>query len=123
MKPIKVTLEFIVDTLDTQHKLLELLTSESNVKVQSSSEIVVTGDALPPAPKQEATKVPAAETPAPKKSKSPAITIEDVRRLVSAKVSEHRDAIKQKLTELGAPSVTTLNPEKYPEMFNFLNTL
>lgn len=123
MKPIKVTLEFIVDTLDTQHKLLELLTSEPNVKVQSSSGIVVTGDALPPAPKPEATKAPAAEGPAPKKPKDPAITIEDVRRLVSAKVSEHRDAIKQKLTEFGAPSVTALNPEKYSEMFNFLNTL
>lgn len=123
MKPIKVTLEFIVDTLDTQHKLLELLTSEPNVKVQSSSEVVVTGDTLSPTPKQEATKAPAAEVPTSKKPKSPAITIEDVRRLVSAKVSEHRDAIKQKLTELGAPSVTTLNPEKYQEMFNFLNTL
>lgn len=123
MKPIKVTLEFIVDTLDTQHKLLELLTSEPNVKIQSSSEIVVTGDTLSPAPKQEAAKAPATEVPAPKKPKSPAITIEDVRRLVSAKVSEHRDVIKQKLTELGAPSVTTLNPEKYSEMFNFLNTL
>lgn len=118
MKPIKVTLEFIVDTLDTQHKLLELLTSEPNVKIQSSSEIVVTGDTLSLAPKQEVAKASA-----PKKLESSAITIEDVRRLVSAKVSEHRDVIKQKLTELGAPSVTALNPEKYSEIFNFLNTL
>ena len=49
--------------------------------------------------------------------------IEDVRKLLAQKVNEHRDAIKQKLNELGAPSVTKLDPTKYDEMYNFLNSL
>ena len=44
-------------------------------------------------------------------------------RLAAQKVNEHRDVIKQKLNELGAPSVTKLNPSKYDEMYNFLESL
>ena len=42
---------------------------------------------------------------------------------LAKKVKDHRDEIKQKLNEFGAPSVTKLNPEKYNEMIEFLNTL
>ena len=63
---------------------------------------------------------PVAEATAPKsKPKS----IEDVRMMLAKKVNEHRDVIKQKLNELGAPSVTKLDPAKYDEMFNFLDSL
>ena len=51
------------------------------------------------------------------------VTIEDVRIELAKKVKDHRDEIKQKLNEFGAPSVTKLNPEKYNEMIEFLNTL
>ena len=50
-------------------------------------------------------------------------TIEDVRKALSQKVNDHRSAIKEKLNELGAPSVTKLDPSKYDEMFNFLEAL
>ena len=66
----------------------------------------------------------------PKKSAAPAApaapankTIEDVRSMLADKVNEHRGEIKQKLNELGAPSVTKLDPSKYEEMFNFLSSL
>lgn len=49
--------------------------------------------------------------------------IEDVRKALIEKVNDHRDEIKQKLTELGALSVTKLDPAKYDEMFNFLTNL
>ena len=51
------------------------------------------------------------------------ITINDVRKALAEKVNEHRTEIKDKLTELGAPSVTKLDKSKYQEMLNFLNTL
>ena len=65
--------------------------------------------------------VPAAQAASSvsKSSKS----IEDVRAMLAKKVNEHRDVIKQKLNELGAPSVTKLDPAKYDEMFNFLESL
>lgn len=51
------------------------------------------------------------------------ISIEDVREALSKKVATHRSEIKDKLTELGAPSVTKLDKSKYSEMLNFLNSL
>ena len=84
-----------------------------------------------PVPTQAPTLVPtqapapAAPAPAPAAPKAPdnAPTIEDVRKALASKVSNHREEIKAKLDELGAPSVTKLDPEKYPEMLNFLNSL
>lgn len=65
---------------------------------------------------------------APSASAAPAASsasksIEDVRGMLAKKVNEHRDVIKQKLNELGAPSVTKLDPSKYDEMYNFLESL
>ena len=51
------------------------------------------------------------------------ISIEDVREALSKNVATHRSEIKEKLTELGAPSVTKLDKSKYSEMLNFLNSL
>lgn len=51
------------------------------------------------------------------------IKIEDVRTLLSKKVGTHRDAIKAKLTSLGAPNVSTLDPSKFQEFTDYLNSL
>lgn len=50
----------------------------------------------------------------------PSITIEMVRELLSDKVKEHRSEIKERLSELGAPSVTKLSPDKYKDLYGFL---
>ena len=75
----------------------------------------------PVAEKQVKEEKPAA-APKPVESKQN-IGIEDVRKVLAQKVNDHRDTIKQKLNELGAPSVTKLAPEKYKEMFEFLTSL
>lgn len=49
--------------------------------------------------------------------------IEEVREKLKVKVSEHREEIKAKLTELGAPNVSSLDPSKYSEFVNFLEGL
>ena len=74
-----------------------------------------------PATAKPATAKPATVAPAaaPTASKN----IEDVRKMLAQKVNEHRDVIKQKLDEFGAPSVTKLDPSKYDEMYNFLESL
>lgn len=73
-----------------------------------------------------ATTAPAA-TAAPATTAAPAkpasISIDEVRAVLVNKVNAHREEIKNKLTELGAPSVTKLDPSKYEEMLNFLNSL
>lgn len=52
-----------------------------------------------------------------------AVSIEDVRQELVKKVNAHREEIKAKLTEFGAPSVTKLDPSKYADMYNFLTSL
>lgn len=66
---------------------------------------------------------PAPSAPAAPAASSASKNIEDVRGMLAKKVNEHRDVIKQKLNELGAPSVTKLDPAKYDEMYNFLESL
>lgn len=75
-----------------------------------------------PAQTQSAAK-PAPSAPAVPAASSASKSIEDVRGMLAKKVNEHRDEIKQKLNELGAPSVTKLDPAKYDEMYNFLESL
>ncbi len=78
--------------------------------------------AAAPAPTKSAA-APAPGAPAAQAASSASKSIEDVRKMLAQKVNEHRDVIKQKLNEFGAPSVTKLDPSKYDEMYNFLNTL
>lgn len=78
--------------------------------------------AAAPAPTKPAA-TPAPGAPAAQAASSASKSIEDVRAMLAKKVNEHRDVIKQKLNELGAPSVTKLDPTKYDEMFNFLESL
>lgn len=46
-----------------------------------------------------------------------------VRELLSKLVQKHREEIKAKLDELGAKSLTVLEPSKYGEFYEFLQTL
>lgn len=78
----------------------------------------------PAAPAQtQSAAEPAPSAPAAPAASSASKSIEDVRGMLVKKVNEHRDVIKQKLNELGAPSVTRLDPAKYDEMYNFLESL
>ena len=81
-----------------------------------------TQSAAEPAQTQSAAE-PAPSAPAAPAASSASKSIEDVRGMLAKKVNEHRDVIKQKLNELGAPSVTKLDPAKYDEMYNFLESL
>ena len=78
--------------------------------------------AAAPAPTKPAA-TPALGAPAAQAASSASKSIEDVRKMLAQKVNEHRDVIKQKLNEFGAPSVTKLDPSKYDEMYNFLESL
>lgn len=77
--------------------------------------------AAPVPTKPAATPAPGA--PAAQAVSSASKSIEDVRKMLAQKVNEHRGVIKQKLNEFGAPSVTKLDPSKYDEMYNFLESL
>ena len=67
----------------------------------------------------ETKETPAEET----KDDAPEVKIEEVRALLAKKVENNRSEIKTKLTALGAPNVTALAKDKYPEFVEFLNEL
>ena len=66
---------------------------------------------------------PVAAAPAPTAPTQSSITIDSLRELAMTKMNAHRVEIKQKLTELGTPSITKLDAAKYQEMYNFLKSL
>lgn len=76
-----------------------------------------------PAPTPATALAPAKPAPAAPAAKPASISIDEVRAALAKKVNTHREEIKEKLTELGAPSVTKLDSSKYEEMLNFLNSL
>lgn len=129
---------------DTKAFLKNLLGVSAAPAVQASKPAVSAPASMPatPASKPVATTASVTKPTAPVVSKAetapaatatataataPAATatigIEQVREVLKNKVNTHREAIKAKLDELGAPSVTKLDPSLYTELYNFLQSL
>lgn len=79
-----------------------------------------------PKEEQETTAAEAAKEEAPEEVKEAApvkeettIKLDTLRTLLSKKVDANRDAIKDKLTELGTKNLTTLDPKDYQTMYDF----
>lgn len=136
METIKISVEVSVNLSENTQKFLTSLFGNAiapSAPVASASKPAPAAPAKPapakptpqpaaPAQTQSAAK-PAPSAPAAQAASSASKSIEDVRAMLAKKVNEHHDVIKQKLNELGAPSVTKLDPAKYDEMFNFLESL
>lgn len=140
METIKISVEVSVNLSENTQKFLTSLFAAgvpSGAQVAASVSKPAPAALAKPAPAKP-TPQPAAPAqtqsaaePAPSAPAAPAApaassaskSIEDVRGMLAKKVNEHRDVIKQKLNELGAPSVTKLDPAKYDEMYNFLESL
>ena len=133
METIKISIEVSVNLSENTQKFLtslfaagvlsgaQVAASVSKPTHQSES-VKPTHQPAAPAQTQSAAK-PAPSAPVAPAASSASKSIEDVRGMLAKKVNEHRDVIKQKLNELGAPSVTKLDPAKYDEMYNFLESL
>ena len=136
METIKISVEVSVNLSENTQKFLTSLFGNAialSAPAAPASKPAPTAPAKPapakptpqpaaPAQTQSAAE-PAPSAPAAPAASSASKSIEDVRGMLVKKVNEHRDVIKQKLNELGAPSVTKLDPAKYDEMYNFLESL
>lgn len=106
--------------------------------IGSNPVTVKTTDVKKPAPAQDVKKPAPAPAPAPKKmgepepmpmdansslGSDPAVSIQDIRTLLASKVDNHREAIRAKLTELGAKNVTGLDSRNYDSFYGFLKNL
>ena len=117
LEPIKVSVDVNVHLSEkTEGFILDL--------VKSIMPDVVKAPAAPAAKPESKPAAPATKSESkPANTASDNISIEDVREALSKKVATHRSEIKEKLTELGAPSVTKLDKSKYSDMLSFLNSL
>ena len=135
MEAIKISVEVSVNLSENTQNFIKSLFGKAVVTTTAHAQKPAT---TAPAPKPQAPKPqaptatsaptksvanPASGAPAVQAASSASKSIEDVRKMLAQKVNEHRDVIKQELNELGAPSVTKLNPSKYDEMYNFLESL
>ena len=139
METIKISVEVSVNLSENTQNFIKSLFGNAIAPSAPAAPAAKPAPAAPAAPAKPApakpTTQPAAHAqtqsaaePAPSAPAAPAASsasknIEDVRGMLAEKVNEHRDEIKQKLNELGAPSVTKLDPAKYDEMYNFLESL
>ena len=129
LEPIKVSVDVNVHLSEkTEGFILDLVKSIMPDVVKAPAATAAKPASKPeskPASKPESKPAaPAAKSESkPANTASDNISIEDVREALSKKVATHRSEIKEKLTELGAPSVTKLDKSKYSEMLNFLNSL
>ena len=136
MEAIKISVEVSVNLSENTQNFKSLFGKAAvttTVKAQKLATAVQAQAPKPQAPKPQAPAATSAPTkpvanpvsgaPAAQAASSASKSIEDVRKMLAQKVNEHRDVIKQKLNELGAPSVTKLNPSKYDEMYNSLESL
>lgn len=132
---MKVEIKFEANLEETQD--LEMVRKICQV-IGANPETVKTTDVKKSAPAQDVKKPAPAPAPAPKKTEEPepmpmdansslgsdpAVSIQDIRILLASKVDNHREAIRAKLTELGARSVTGLDARNYDAFYEFLKDL
>lgn len=134
---MKVEIKFEANLEETQD--LEMVRKICQV-IGANPVTVKTTDVKKPAPAQDVKKPAPAPAPAPAPRKTeepepmpmdadsslgsdPAVSIQDIRTLLASKVDNHREAIRAKLTELGARNVTGLDVRNYDSFYEFLKDL
>lgn len=132
---MKVEIKFEANLEETQD--LEMVRKICQA-IGSNPVTVKTTDVKKPAPAQDVKKPAPAQTPTPKKMEEPepipmdtnsslgsdpAVSIQDIRTLLASKVDNNREAIRAKLTELGAKNVTGLDARNYDAFYEFLKNL
>lgn len=130
MEAIKISIEVNVNLSEGTQNFIKSLFSAPAVAPISSKpaecaepkKSVAPAVTATPAPSKPAA-TPATGVSAAQTASSASKSIEDVRGMLAKKINDHRTVIKQKLNELGAPSVTKLDPAKYNEMYDFLAAL
>ncbi len=138
MEPIKIELQVSLNLSDETMKFFERIITGiaataaiargcTTTIMQATEPAKSAAEPAKPAAKPAAEPVaepakPAAE-PAKPAAETKEYSIDDVRKLLVTKINSHRPEIKDKLSELGAPSVTKLEQSKYPDFVSFLNSL
>lgn len=121
---MKVEIKFEANLEETQdlemvRKICQVI-GANPVTVKKS---VPAQDVKKPAPAPKKTEEPMPMDANSSLGSDPAVSIQDIRTLLASKVDNHREAIRAKLTELGAKNVTGLDARNYDAFYEFLKDL
>lgn len=130
---MKVEIKFEANLEETRdfemvRKICQVIRADTvTIETTGVKEPAPAQDVEKPAPAPDPKKVEEPE-PMPMDSNSslgsdPAVSIQDIRTLLASKVDNHREAIRAKLTELGAKNVTGLDARNYDAFYEFLKDL
>lgn len=130
---MKVEIKFEANLEETRdfemvRKICQVIRADTvTIKTTGVKEPAPAQDVEKPAPAPDPEKGEEPE-PMPMDSNSslgsdPAVSIQDIRTLLASKVDNHREAIRAKLTELGAKNVTGLDAQNYDAFYEFLKDL
>ena len=130
----KIKIEVEINTSNSQHitamnAFLDALGSKDGEADETSKQENPPKEAAKtkkPTKKIENTKnaqEKAPEEKAPEEKAPEEISLTELRAILSTKVNEHRSEIKNKLTEFGASSLSTLESSHYQDFADFLNSL
>lgn len=123
MEPIKIEVSVKLNlSEDVKNFVASLVSNSSKSAAPATTAKPTQAPAKPAAPTAKPAPAPAKPAAKPAEDKAE-VSIEDVRKALASKVANHRAEIKDKLDEFGAPSVTKLDPAKYQEMLDYLNSL
>lgn len=121
MQELKLSVSVNIDLTDNTKSFLQILFANLlNQEQPTERPVVAKPVAVEPAEK------PVAAKPVKKKAQTDTdghVTLEDIRTAVIDKLNNHREQIKNKLTELGVQNVTKLKEDDYAEFFEFLKSL
>lgn len=125
---MKVEIKFEANLEETQdlemvRKICQVI--GANPVTVKTADVKKAAPAPSPAPAPEKTEEP---EPMPMDANSslgsdPAVSIQDIRTLLASKVDNNREAIRAKLTEMGARNVTGLDAQNYDAFYEFLKDL
>jgi MoxR-like ATPase len=125
MDPIKIQVSVELNLSDDAKKFIASCVSNVLAPTNSAATVIVEEKKPEAKPAAKPVATTATVKPAEAAEAKPVVTIsiDDVRKALASKVANHRSEIKEKLEELGAPSVTKLDKAKYQEMLDYLNAL
>ena len=123
LEPIKVSVDVNIHLSEKTEQFILGLFSSKPANVAQPAAPAAKPESKPASKPEPAANAAKSESKPANTAPSDNVSIEDVREALSKKVATHRNEIKEKLTELGAPSVTKLDKSKYSNMLDFLNSL
>lgn len=136
MEAIKVSIDINVELSESTKQFLAAMLNpmhgaqccnvgcESRVPEAPAAPAAPAPEPTPSKPAPAAIQAPAAPAaPAVAQNAEAEVTIEMVRKVVAAKSGTHKEELRAKLTECGAKNVSTLEPAKYKEFYEFAKAL